>query len=89
MVGTSAIRSSAARHRVTARRNANTVRTTRMAMGTDFVCWARSAARKLPKPRRGGHVALQRVALRSARGGAGIAPDGGYGHLMGGGIAAR
>src|SRR5215470_15842534 len=37
MVGTSAIRSPAARHRMTARRNADTVRTTRMGMGADFV----------------------------------------------------
>jgi len=37
MVGTSAIRSPAARHRMTARRNADTVRTTRMGMGTGFV----------------------------------------------------
>jgi hypothetical protein len=53
------------------------------------VVGARDAARKLPKPRRGGHVASQCVALRSARDGAGIAPEGGYGHLMGVGIVAR
>src|SRR5262245_36482393 len=41
MVGTSATRSPAARHRMTARRNADIVRTIRMAMGTDFV-WSGS-----------------------------------------------
>src|SRR6516162_1186587 len=55
MVGTSAIRSPAARHRMTARRNADTVRTTRMGMGTGFVGLGSQRA-NLPKRRRGGHV---------------------------------
>src|SRR6516164_1893868 len=38
MVGTSAMRSPAARHRLTARRSADTVRTTRMAIWAKFVC---------------------------------------------------
>jgi hypothetical protein len=64
MVGTSAIRSPAARHRMAARRNADIVRTTRMAMGTDFVWSGSQRGGKLPKPRRGGHVPSQYVALR-------------------------
>jgi hypothetical protein len=58
MVGTSAIRSPAARHRKTARRNADTVRTTRMGMGTGFVGLVRgvqitkAAAPKPCAPRR-------------------------------------
>src|SRR5215475_12487830 len=67
MVGTSAIRSPAARHRMTARRNANIVRTTRMAMGTDFV-WSGLAARRANYQSRGGEATWSRsVALRPGR----------------------
>src|SRR5262245_716429 len=102
MVGTSAIRSPAARHCMTARRNAATVRTTRMAMGTDFV-WLGLAARRANYQSGGGEGTWGRGVSRCgqdavARGlgrrpgwaqvGAGIAPEAGYGHLRGGGIAA-
>src|SRR5262249_30673895 len=75
MVGTSAIRSPAARHRMTARRNANIVRTTRMAMGTDFV-WSGLAARRANYQSRGGEATWRRsVALRPGRGARGLRPE--------------
>jgi hypothetical protein len=89
MVGTSAIRSPAARHCMKARRNADTVRTTRMAMGTDFV-WLGLATPRANYQSRGGEATCRpgAVALRLGHDGAGIAPEAGYGHLMGGGVAA-
>src|SRR6266446_4767257 len=65
MVGTSAIRPPAARHCMTARRNADTVRTIRMAMGTDFV-WLGLAARRANYQSRGGEATWRRSALRCA-----------------------
>ena len=82
MVGTSAIRSPAARHRMTARRKADTVRTIRMGMGTGFVGLGSQRANY----QSGGGEATC-AALRVARPGAGIAPQAGYGHLMGGSFA--
>ena len=82
MVGTSAIRSPAARHRMTARRNADTVRTTRMGMGTGFVGLG---SRRANYQSSGAEATC--AALRVARAGAGIAPLAGYGHLIGGSFA--
>ena len=82
MVGTSAIRSSAARHRMTPRRNADTVRTTRMGMGTGFVGLG---SRRANYQSCGAEATC--AALRVARAGAGIAPQAGYGHLIGGSLA--
>lgn len=81
MVGTSAIRSSAARHRMTARRNADTVRTTRMGMER----FVGLGLRRANYQSCGGEATC--AALRSPRTGAGIAPQAGYGHLMGGSFA--
>src|SRR5262245_57866209 len=66
MVGTNAIRSPAARHRMMARRNADIVRTTRMAMGTDFV-WSGLAARRANYQSRGGEATCCRSMSRCAR----------------------
>ena len=81
MVGTSAIRSPAARHRMTAQRNADTVRTTRMGMER----FVGLGLRRANYPSCRGEATC--AALRPARTGAGIAPPAGYGHLMGGSFA--
>lgn len=66
MVGTSAIRSPAARHCMKVRRNADTVRTTRMAMGTDFV-WLGLATPRANYQSRGGEATWRRSVLRCAQ----------------------
>src|SRR5262249_42234525 len=59
-------------------------------IGTDFV-WSGLAARRANYQSRGGEATCRRSMSRCAQdaGRAGIAPEAGYGHLMGGGIAAR
>src|SRR5215467_6701041 len=90
MVGTSAIRSPAARHRMTARRNADIVRTTRMAMWTDFV-WSGLAARGANYQSRGGEATCRRsvVARRPGRGARALRPKPDMATLWAAGFAAR
>jgi len=67
---------------MTPRRNAGTVRTTRMGMGTGFVGLG---SRRANYQSCGAEATC--AALRVARAGAGIAPQAGYGHLIGGSFA--